>query len=110
MFLLQRPEKRWSHEGVGNYWSDYLGWDVNNDGLGDSQYVPNNGIDKLLWKYPSARMLFNSPGILLLRWVEGQFPVFKKPGITDSFPMMAQPVRLENNICRSIKKGDTHGS
>ncbi len=102
--------QEWSFEGQGNYWSDYLGWDVNDDGLGDSQYAPNNAIDQLLWKYPSARLLFNSPGILLLRWVENQFPVFKKPGITDSFPMMAQPINLKNNVCRSVKKVAIHGS
>ncbi len=108
-YVSNRPQE-WSFEGQGNYWSDYLGWDVNEDGFGDSQYVPNNGIDKLLWKYPNARMLFNSPGILLLRWVEAQFPVFKKPGITDSYPLMAQPIRLGDNICRSIEKVQVHGS
>lgn len=108
-YVSNRPQE-WSFEGQGNYWSDYLGWDLDDDGLGDSQYAPNNAIDKLLWKYPSARLLFNSPGVLLLRWVEGQFPVFKNPGITDSFPMMAQPINFENNVCRSIKKVAIHGS
>ena len=107
---VSNRQQEWSFEGKGNYWSDYLGWDINNDGLGDSQYAPNKAIDQLLWKYPSARLLFNSPGILLLRWVEGQFPVFKKPGITDSFPMMAQPINFKNNICHSVKKVHSHGS
>ena len=27
--------QEWSADGRGNYWSDYLGWDRNDDGLGD---------------------------------------------------------------------------
>lgn len=88
---VSNRQQEWSYEGQGNYWSDYMGWDLDGDGFGDSQYEPNDGIDKLLWKYPSARILFNSPGILLMRWVEKQFPVLKRPGIKDSYPLIAQP-------------------
>ncbi len=108
-FVPNTPQE-WSYNGMGNYWSDYLGWDLNEDGLGDSQYIPNNAIDKLLWKYPSARMLFNSPGILLLRWVESQFPIFKKPGITDSHPLMALPDNAPNGQeIVKITEDQTHG-
>ena len=106
---VSNRKQEWSFDGQGNYWSDYLGWDVNKDGLGDSQYVPNNGLDKLLWKFPNARMLFNSPGVLLLRWVEAQFPIFKNLGITDSFPRMSKPISM-NNICRSHNRGRHYGS
>lgn len=106
---VSNRKQEWSFEGQGNYWSDYLGWDVDKDGLGDSQYIPNNGLDKLLWKFPNARMLFNSPGVLLLRWVEAQFPIFKAPGITDSFPQMHKPISM-SNICRSYNRGASRGS
>lgn len=39
--------QEWSKDGTGNYWSDYLGWDRNNNGTGDIPYEPNDGIDKL---------------------------------------------------------------
>ncbi|NOQ93144.1 MAG: nitrous oxide reductase family maturation protein NosD [Methylophaga sp.] len=81
----------WSVKQQGNYWSDYLGWDMDGDGKGDVAYEPNDGIDRLLWKYPTAKLLFNSPAIEILRWVQRQFPVLKSPGIMDSYPLMHQP-------------------
>lgn len=81
----------WSKDGFGNYWSDYLGWDLNDDGIGDIAYEPNDGIDRLLWKYPMVKVLINSPAVIMLRWVQGQFPVLKAPGVKDSYPLMALP-------------------
>lgn len=82
----------WSVKQQGNYWSDYLGWDMDGDGIGDIAYEPNDGIDRLLWKYPTAKLLLNSPAIEILRWVQRQFPVLKSPGIVDSFPLMTTPM------------------
>lgn len=83
--------QEWSVEGRGNYWSDYLGWDRNDDGLGDIAYEPNDNVDRLLWLYPQVRLLMNSPGIELLRWVQRAFPVMKSPGVQDSYPLMQLP-------------------
>lgn len=82
-------EQNWSHDGSGNYWSDYLGWDLDGDGIGDTRYEPNDGVDRLLWQYPTARVLFNSPAVEVLRWVQRQFPVLKAPGVIDSHPLMS---------------------
>jgi nitrous oxidase accessory protein len=83
--------QNWSHEGTGNYWSDYLGWDMDGDGIGDVQYEPNDGVDQLLWKYPSAKLLLNSPAVETLRWVQRQFPVLTAQGVIDSHPLMVAP-------------------
>lgn len=79
--------QEWSKDEQGNYWSNYLGWDLNQDGVGDTPFEPNDGIDKLLWKYPEARVLMDSPAVLMLRWVQRSFPVFKTAGVTDSYPI-----------------------
>lgn len=84
-------KQEWSHDGRGNFWSDYLGWDLGDDGIGDQPYEPNDGIDKLLWKYPLAKMLMNSPAIQTLRWVQKQFPILRSPGVQDSHPLMRPP-------------------
>ncbi|CDZ95801.1 NosD protein [Pseudomonas saudiphocaensis] len=85
--------QEWSVDGRGNYWSDYLGWDRNEDGLGDIAYEPNDNVDRLLWMYPQVRLLMNSPSIEVLRWVQRAFPVVKSPGVQDSHPLMKPPAR-----------------
>lgn len=93
--------QEWSQEidgtREGNYWSNYQGWDMDADGKGDVPFEPNDGIDKLFWKYPEAKFLMDSPAVLLLRWVQQQFPVLKAPGVKDSYPLMKpHPIKAEN--------------
>ncbi|RDE18282.1 nitrous oxide reductase family maturation protein NosD [Motiliproteus coralliicola] len=88
---VSNRKQDWSKDGRGNYWSDYLGWDMNDDGIGDTHYEPNDGVDKLLWKYPAVKVLLNSPAVETLRWVQRQFPVLKSPGVFDSAPLMNSP-------------------
>ncbi len=92
----------WSSEGVGNFWSDYLGWDMDGDGIGDVEYEPNDSVDRLLWKFPSAKLLLNSPAVETLRWVQRQFPVLKSPGVVDSHPLMAVPEGLDHSVIKSV--------
>lgn len=86
---VSNKKQEWSKDGRGNYWSNYLGWDMDNNGIGDVVFEPNDGIDKLVWQYPEMKMIMDSPAILILRWVQKQFPVLKPPGVKDSYPLMA---------------------
>jgi len=64
---------------------------MNADRIGDKPYEPNDAVDKLLWRYPMARILMSSPAIETLRWVQQRFPVFKPQGVKDSNPLMQIP-------------------
>ncbi len=86
--------QEWSQQRHGNYWSDYLGWDRNADGIGDVAYEPNDAVDKLLWRYPTARLLMHSPAVEMLRWVQREFPVLRPQGVKDSYPLMHTPVLM----------------
>ncbi|MGQ4880676.1 nitrous oxide reductase family maturation protein NosD [Billgrantia sp. LNSP4103-1] len=90
MYVATRTQE-WSEDGHGNYWSDYLGWDLAGDGTGDTPYEPNDAMDRLLWRFPAARLLMHSPAVLTLRWVQRQFPVFRPQGVKDSAPLMTEP-------------------
>jgi len=86
-YVALRPQE-WSNAGSGNFWSDYLGWDRDQNGIGDVPYEPNDNMDRLLWTYPEARILLFSPAVDTLRWVQESFPVVKASGVADSYPLM----------------------
>lgn len=86
-----------AQEWEGNYWSNYLGWDLDDDGVGDTAFEPNDAMDRLLWRYPAAKLLMDSPAVLALRWVQRQFPVFRPQGVRDIAPLMAEPAPLTSD-------------
>ncbi len=73
----------------GNYWSDYLGWDLDGDGKGDIPYRANDIMGRLSWEYPVVKLLISSPAVHTLRMIENQFPVMSAPSIVDRSPLMA---------------------
>jgi nitrous oxidase accessory protein len=101
---VSNKKQEWSLKGKGNYWSNYLGWDMNNDQIGDVIFEPNDGIDKLIWQYPEMKMIMDSPAVIILRWVQRQFPILKPPGVKDSFPLMRSPHVLTPNHHQLVTK------
>ena len=81
----------WSHEGRGNYWSDNPAFDLDNDGIADRAYQPNDLVDQIVWRHPMAKLLLNSPAMQLLRWAQSEFPSLHPGGVKDSAPLMAIP-------------------
>jgi nitrous oxidase accessory protein len=82
----------WSVAGRGNYWSDNPSFDLNNDGIADSPYRPNDMVDQLLWKHPLSKLLINTPAMQLMRWSQAEFPALFPGGVVDSAPLMQAPV------------------
>jgi len=81
----------WSKDGRGNYWSDNPAFDLNGDGIADSAYRPNDVIDQVVWRYPVAKLLLNSPATQIVRWAQSQFPALHPGGVIDSAPLMKPP-------------------
>jgi len=78
----------WSRGGVGNYWSDYRGFDRSGSGIGEIPHVEGAAAGRLLAGDPTLLALASSPAFTLLRAVEqrsaGQHPV-----VVDRFPMVS---------------------
>jgi nitrous oxidase accessory protein len=73
---------------LGNYWSNYSGWDQDGDGAGDVSYEASDLVDRLNWQYPLVKLLLTSPSIQTLRFVARQFPVLRAPSVLDAHPRM----------------------
>ncbi len=82
----------WSENNRGNYWSDNPAFDLNGDNIADSVYRPNDVLDQVIWAYPSAKLLINSPAMEILRWSQSQFPSLQPGGVFDSAPLMTPPL------------------
>ena len=82
----------WSHDGRGNYWSDNPAFDLDNDGIADQPYRPNDLVDQIIWRHPMAKLLLNSPAVQVLHWAQSEFPALHPGGVSDSAPLMVLPV------------------
>jgi nitrous oxidase accessory protein len=91
--FLDNKSVTWSAEGRGNYWSHYVGWDRDRDGIGDTQFLVTRLSDRLADTFPVLRAILESPSMRLLRRIENQFPVIRGAAIIDRFPLM-RPVTL----------------
>ncbi len=88
----------WNNEQQGNYWSDYLGWDYDSDGVGDRIYYASNRIDGLMHRHPKMRLLALSPVIQLLQALESRFPVLRSASVIDKKPAMQPTIATPNQI------------
>jgi len=84
----------WSHEGKGNYWSDNAAFDIDNNGIADQPYRPNDLVEQIVWRHPMAKLLLNSPSVQILKWAQSEFPGLHPGGVTDSVPLMVAPKKI----------------
>ena len=80
----------WALDGVGNYWSDYAGFDADNDGIGDVVYESKNLFENLTDKHPKLRLLTFSPVTQAVDFAAKSFP-FVRPEtkLTDPSPLVS---------------------
>lgn len=82
-------ENRWSENGRGNYWSDYVGIDWNGDGVGEVPYRLETATSALMARRPHARILWLSPLLSLLDWWDQRVLLAREDSL-DRFPLVAR--------------------
>lgn len=75
-----------------NYWSQYNGYDLNKDGIGDHMYRPVNLMALITNEVPAAYILLHSFLANTIDIMEKNFPDLIPETLTDSHPMM-RPVK-----------------
>lgn len=70
----------------GNYWSDYNGYDLDKDGIGDIPYRPVKLFSYLVNKSPESIVLLRSVFIDLMDFAEKISPVITPDNLTDESP------------------------
>lgn len=86
----RRANIQWVDEHIrrGNYWSDYDGYDLDGDGIGDAAHRVQNVFAYLEGNYPRLRLYLNSPAAQALAAAEKTFPILKGSSETDAAPLM----------------------
>lgn len=85
-----------------NYWSQYSGYDLDRDGIGDVPYRPVKLYNYVVDKTPEAMILLRSLFIDLLNFSEKVSPVFTPKKVLDNKPRM-DPVDFSDRGLLSLK-------
>lgn len=75
-----------SAEAQGNYYSDYVGWDQDGDGVGDRPYRVDSFSANLMHRFPAAVLLMRSPVLELLSRLSDRMPILQVPTVEDRSP------------------------
>lgn len=94
----------------GNYWSDYQGFDRDNDGVGDTPYELYDYADKLWRDVPSAQFFKGSPILETLDFLERLAP-FSKPNllVRDKQPLMNTFMKVKKAVKTNKTEDKTDG-
>jgi nitrous oxidase accessory protein len=91
--VLRRND--WSHNGRGNFWSDYVerGYDADGDGVGDVAYESDRLFENLADTNSALRFFIYSPAVQALEFAAQTFPLAKpQPKLKDEHPLMNSPI------------------
>lgn len=74
----------------GNYWSEYSGYDLDKNGVGDVPYRPVKLFNYVVNKTPEAMVLLRSLFVDIINFSEKVSPVFTPKNVVDNLPSMVR--------------------
>lgn len=72
-------DNRFTVDGRGNYWSDYRGFDLDGDGVGDLPHEVGGAFESLVDREPLLRLFLYSPIQQAVDFAARAFPLFEAP-------------------------------
>jgi len=80
-------------DGRGNYWSDYRGFDLDENGVGDIAYRDQGLFENLMDREPKLRFFLYSPAQQAIDLAARSFPVVApRPKVVDEAPWTRSPI------------------
>jgi nitrous oxidase accessory protein len=96
VFDLATNSRQNYNELEGNYWSQFNGYDLDNNGIGDTAYRPARLFGALIDKQPLALLLVHSQFAQLLDWVDAVMPILTPESLKDKAPRM-KPIAYDTH-------------
>ena len=91
----QLRDLSWALDGRGNYWSDYVGYDADGDGIGDVPYKSQQLFESLMDQHPQLRLFIFSPAAMAIDFAARAFPAVQpREKFTDPAPLMSPPATV----------------
>jgi nitrous oxidase accessory protein len=93
-----------SNEWKRNFWSDYRGYDLNHDGVGDTAYQAFQFFEHVTDRYHVLKFFRSSLSVKALEFATTLFPVFApKPKFSDQEPLL-NPVLFSKEARQTISE------
>lgn len=98
---------RWEVNGQGNFWSNYDGYDLDGDNVGDRPHRIQNVFEYLEGNYPRLRVYLTSSAAQALAAAERAFPVIQPSSEADPRPVM-RPGAMPAGVAPLAPKASSH--